>query len=92
MQKRAKLSFPQEPDGFTLNFNQVSMSKSQLIILYIHQASIMPKKLVIPRSGMVVGGTSSLRSSSSSASSRFIVAVFESGKGSSQISSLPFFF
>jgi len=60
--------------------------------LYIHQASIMPKMLVIPRSGMAVGGTSSLRARSCSASSRFIVAVFESGKGSSQISGLPFFF
>ena len=32
MQKRAKISVPQELDGFTLNFNQVTMSKSQLII------------------------------------------------------------
>jgi hypothetical protein len=52
----------------------------------------MPKMLVIPSSGMAVGGTSSLRASSCSASSLFIVAVFESGKGRSQISDLPFFF
>jgi hypothetical protein len=60
--------------------------------LYIHQVSIMPKMLVIPRSGVAVDGICPLRSSSSSASSRFIVAVFESGKGSSQLSDLPFFF